>query len=148
MRGQSLLTRFRPVGAPGGAGPVGVPADAEDTAAAELGPVFDALAPVLVECARIRRDAAAAAAALLAHAGTQAQALISQAESEAGPLRADAVAAVHHRTRLDSQRLVDEAQAEAQRLTRRGHDRLPGMVADLVAELRGDLGLQPPGDQP
>ena len=40
----SILDRFRPVGAPGAAGPVGVPAADDQGPAAEVAPVFAALA--------------------------------------------------------------------------------------------------------
>src|ERR1019366_3273449 len=64
MARPNILDRFRPVGAPGPAGPAGVPAADDQGPAVELAPVFDALAADVQACrtlvAEARRDAEAA----------------------------------------------------------------------------------------
>ncbi|HEY3259730.1 MAG TPA: hypothetical protein VGJ95_05585 [Pseudonocardiaceae bacterium] len=61
-RARDFLERLRPVGAPGAAGPAGVPADRSAEIAAELEPVFAALADVEVELRRERDTGEAEAA--------------------------------------------------------------------------------------
>ncbi|HEU4349929.1 MAG TPA: hypothetical protein VFR35_19300, partial [Actinoplanes sp.] len=61
-RARDFLERLRPAGVPGAAGPAGVPADRVSEIAAELEPVFAALAGVEDEV-RLRREAATAEAA-------------------------------------------------------------------------------------
>jgi hypothetical protein len=54
---REFLYRLRPAGAPGPAGPVGVPADRRADAEQELAEIFTALAATEAECAKIRSRA-------------------------------------------------------------------------------------------
>jgi len=62
------LRRFRPVGTPGGAGPVGVPMDSRTGVPAELDPVFRALDAAIADSEEIRARASEQAARLIATA--------------------------------------------------------------------------------
>jgi len=53
---REFLLRLRPAGAPGSAGPAGVPADASARAADELKPIVAALATAVREAGRIRDE--------------------------------------------------------------------------------------------
>ncbi|HEU4947152.1 MAG TPA: hypothetical protein VFT31_08370 [Kribbella sp.] len=131
------LRRFRPVGAPGGAGAVGVPVDARSGPPAELKPVFEALDPVIVECDRIRRQAERDAADLTAGADREAAGLVADARSRVAAERADAAAAIRLRGDAAAERVRTAADAEVERLIEHGRqqlDMLVGMVLDNLRE--------------
>jgi hypothetical protein len=134
-----LLQRLRPVGAPGAAGPVAVPAHADDVLAAELAPVFDALEPVLVECDAIRSTAATAAAAEIAAAEQDARRVIADAVSRAPGERAAAAARIRRTADAAADALIADADTAAAQLVTDGRERL-GMLADrVIARLRATV---------
>lgn len=139
MPGRELLLRFRPAGAPGGAAGVGVPVDAEHTAPSELAPVLAALAPTLAACARIRDEASAAAARMVADADAQVRAVESQAELDAAAARAAAAADVRRRTDDATRRTIAAARAQADEVLRVGLTRVPSLIDEVLAELSEDL---------
>src|SRR5450756_2853427 len=73
----SILDRFRPVGAPGPAGLAGVPAADEQGPAAELAPVFAALAADVESCHRLVEEARQEADGALVRAHEQAAAILA-----------------------------------------------------------------------
>lgn len=136
---RDLLSRFRPAGAPGPAGAAGVPVDRRQALAAELAPVFAALAPVEAECERLRDGARRAAAAREAAAAEQARVMVAQARNEAPAQRAAAAAAVQEAAAAELAQLEANAAAEAEEVRRQTAQRLPGLVAQVVARVRADL---------
>ncbi|HEX5997545.1 MAG TPA: hypothetical protein VFY84_20595 [Jiangellales bacterium] len=134
-----LLQRLRPAGAPGAAAPVAVPAEEEDAAAAELKPVFDALAGVVAECDAIRSAADQAASSELAQARRDAEALVADALGRAPAERAAAAARIHRTGDAAADALRAEADRAAARLRASGPRRLAELTDLVIANLRADL---------
>ncbi|MET4061030.1 hypothetical protein ABIB35_002588 [Arthrobacter sp. UYP6] len=139
MARNSLLDRFRPVGAPGPAGPAGVPATDDQGPEAELLPVFEALDPTIREAGDLTTDASARAADTVARARAQAAALVEQARLDSGAVRADAAAAVSREAEQADEEMLHLATEEAAELKRRGESRVPELAAVIVADLVRDL---------
>ena len=141
MARNSLLDRFRPVGAPGPAGPAGVPAADDEGPAAELIPVFEALNPAIEAARQLAADAEARAEHTVTAARRQAAALVEQARLDSAGVRADAAARVSAEAAAASEDLLARSREEAAELRRRGESRIPeragSIVADLVADLLG-----------
>jgi len=138
-RSRDFLARFRPVGTPGSAAAAGVPVDRGRELAAELGPLLaeleetqgeaDAIrARALAEADRRRRDAEVSAHALLVAGRDEAQAERTALLDRA---RADAEAAADE--------VVGSARSEAAAIERRVAARLPTLVDQVQAAVRGDL---------
>lgn len=136
---RDLLDRFRPAGAPGPAGIAGVPADRQDSVAAELKPVFAALAEVEEECERLRRDAARAAARHADAADAQAHALVAGARNGAGAERAAAAARVREDAAAEVAHLEASAAGEADEIRRRNAHRRPWLLSQVIERVRADL---------
>ncbi|MCC3270318.1 hypothetical protein MUG94_07165 [Arthrobacter gengyunqii] len=139
MARSSLLDRFRPVGAPGPAGPSGVPAGDDQGPAAELVPVFEALVPTIRDGGMLIDDATARAADTVAQARTQAAAMVEQARMDSGAVRANAAAAVSREAETADEEMLRKAAEEAAELKRRGESRVPALAAAIVADLVSDL---------
>lgn len=139
MARNSLLDRFRPVGAPGPAGPAGVPAGDDQGPEAELVPVFEALDPTIRDSRELMKDASERAAETVADARTRAAALVEQARMESGAVRARAAAEVSSTTQTADARMLQEAADEAAELKRQGESRVPELAAAIVADLVQDL---------
>jgi vacuolar-type H+-ATPase subunit H len=134
------LRRFRPVGAPGGAGPVGVPVDRRSDAPTELVAVFDALDAVITECRQIRAQAEQEAAELINAAQREAGGLVASAAARGAAERAEAAAAITARGDAVAERTRTTATAEAELLTRRGRQRIDEVVALILDRVRADAG--------
>ncbi|MDR6864782.1 hypothetical protein [Phycicoccus sp. 3266] len=93
-RVRDLLLRFRPTGAPGPAGPSGVPVDRTGELAAELATVLAALAATEEECTALVEEGRREAGARRAHAAARADAMRLGAPSLAEAERSAASAAV------------------------------------------------------
>src|SRR3954469_446622 len=91
-RARDLLERFRPVGTPGPAGATGVPVDRARELAAELQPVFDALATTEAECAAVRAAAQAEAEARRVRAAERARGVLEAARRDTEAERTAAAA--------------------------------------------------------
>ncbi|MBP3044384.1 hypothetical protein KKR91_07165 [Arthrobacter jiangjiafuii] len=139
MARNSLLDRFRPVGAPGPAGPAGVPATDDQGPAAELVPVFEALDPTIRQAQELTKDASTRAAETVAQARTQAAAMVEQARMDSGAVRAQAIAEVSQEARTADEEMLRAADDEAAELKRRGESRIPQLAAVIVADLVQDL---------
>ncbi|MCQ1953718.1 hypothetical protein [Arthrobacter sp. zg-Y238] len=139
MARNSLLDRFRPVGAPGPAGPAGVPAADHEGTAAELIPVFEALDPTIEKGSGQTRTAGDQAQQTVAAARRQAAALVEQARMDSAAVRADAAARVSADAERENERLLDEARDEARRLRSQGESRVPELASAIVADLVQDL---------
>ena len=128
----SILDRFRPVGAPGPAGPVGVPPADDQGPAAELTVVFAALEPYVELCRRLVDEARAEAEHALPRARDEASAILAQARLAAGAARARAAAHVEQTASQQDERLRRLATVQAAELAEAGSQRMPDLVADIV----------------
>jgi flagellar biosynthesis/type III secretory pathway protein FliH len=141
---RDLLSRFRPAAAPGPAGAAGVPTDRRDAVAAELAPVFAALAEVEQECDRLRRAARLAASAREATAAEQARVMIARARDQAAADRAAAAVRVREAAAAELAQLAASTEAAAEEVRRRSAQRLPGLVASVVERVRAELAALDP----
>ncbi|WP_372595625.1 hypothetical protein [Actinotalea sp.] len=131
----SILDRFRPAGAPGSAGAVGVPAVDESGPAAELAPVFAALRPA-VDSARDRvARARLAAAEEVDGAREQASAVTARARLEADAARTRAANEVSARAAAADADVREAARREAERLAVTGRRRIAALAPHLAAAL-------------
>jgi cell division septum initiation protein DivIVA len=135
----SVLDRFRPAGAPGGAAPAGVPVDRSAAVAAELVAVFAQLVDTEHEAERIRAEGRTEAERLRQAAAQRAAAVVADAHQRAEAERA-AAAADRQRTALEEeQRILAAATAEGQRVRVVSEQRMPQYVDRVVAAARGLL---------
>lgn len=139
MARNSLLDRFRPVGAPGPAGPAGVPATDNQGPEAELVPVFEALDPTVRETEALTTDAVKRAAQSVKQAREEAAAMVEKARMESGAVRAEAAAAVSREAAAADEEMLQRAREEADEIKRRGESRVPQLAAVIVADLVRDL---------
>ena len=134
----SVLDRFRPVGAPGPAGPVGVPSHDDQGPAAELGAVFAALAPDVEFCREIVAAAHRDADTQLMHAREQATARVATARLGAAEVRAGAAANVTQLAAGHDAEVVRQADADAAAIRQAGDERMPALVKTIVDALLAD----------
>jgi hypothetical protein len=121
-----ILSRFRPVGAPGAAVTANVSADHAAALAAELNPVLALLDGTDARCAAIQAEAAGEAATLAAEAAGRAARIASEARIRADAARKAATDEIVAAAHAEAARIVQSA-AEAVR-TRR-----PPTEADVLA---------------
>lgn len=140
---QDLLNRLRPAGAPGPAGPVAVPAEEEDREAAELAPVFGALAETVDDTEAVRDAGADRAAAITAEAEKEAAALVANATSRAPGERAAAAARVHEAGDDEAAALLTEAKRQAAQLKADSGQRLDELTELVIANLRAGIAAEP-----
>ncbi len=141
---RDLLERFRPVGTPGPAGPVGVPADSRADLEAELAPVLAGLQETERQCEQMRAAGRARAERLITHARTRAEATVADAGLRAANERADAVADQHQRQQVQAEGELSRATQEAHRIARLAAERIPALAARVVDAARAELGLGGP----
>ncbi|MCC3274463.1 hypothetical protein LJ753_01055 [Arthrobacter sp. zg-Y20] len=139
MARNSLLDRFRPVGAPGPAGPAGVPAVDDQGPAAELIPVFEALDSAIAAGQQLTARAEADAGSTVAAARLQAATLVEQAHMDSAAVRADAAARVSADAARADEDMLGRAREQAAELRRRGESRIPELAGAIVADLVSDL---------
>ena len=135
MARPNILDRFRPVGAPGPAGPAGVPATGDQGPAAELAPVFAALAQDVEHCRTLVEEARRDAAAALSRSQEQAAAITAQARLDAGAERAHAAARVEQAALKRDALLLAQARKEADNLEEDRAAMLPGTVRRVIDHL-------------
>ncbi|TDW30133.1 hypothetical protein [Cryobacterium psychrophilum] len=138
MPRQNFLDRFRPVGAPGGAGPAGVPASDELGPEAELAPVFAALAADVAECSALVEEATNEADRMLARARERADAVVAQARLDTGAEESRAAARVLQVAAEADAGLLAAADAEAAALKVAGVARLPVAVRRVLDAMLGE----------
>lgn len=134
----SILDRFRPVGAPGPAGPVGVPSVDEPGHAAELAPVFAALAPDVESCRRLVDEAQQQAEDTMAGARADAAAIVAHARLGEAAARADAAAAIEQAASAQDERTLAAARTAAAQLQASGAARITDTVRLVVDRLLAD----------
>lgn len=139
-RVRDLLYRFRPSGAPGGAGVAGVPIDRAATVAAELEPVFGQLFAVESECDGIRDDAGRDIAVIKNRDAGRARAIVTSATARVGSERAAAVARMRDLASAGAAAELSAARAEAAALRDRAAERMPDYVDRVVAVVRELIG--------
>jgi len=145
----NILDRFRPVGAPGPAGLAGVPAADEQGPAAELAPVFAALAADVESCQRLVEEARQEADGALVRAHEQAAAILAQARLDAGAERARAAARVEQAASKRNALLLAQARKEADDLEDAGMAQLPGGARKVIDNLLSQyLGSEQQGRRP
>jgi len=128
-RVSDLLDRMRPVGGP------------DDRLAAELepGPVFAALTEVERECAELHDAALAQARERGERAARQAADLIRQARVDAEAERAETVARLRAQAQGELAELLGRAEEEARLVRARAAQRLPALVALVLAHVRVEM---------
>ncbi|MEV6097084.1 hypothetical protein [Nocardia sp. NPDC051981] len=136
LRWRDFLDRFRPAGAPGAAGPHGVPADRAAEAAAELTPLLRRLDTVQDAADRLRAEAQHQAERIRADGLAEARSIVETASTATESVSDATMAAALARTAADS---PDDATVAIAALRARADERLPGYVQRVVARARADL---------
>lgn len=136
MLARDVLQRFRPAGAPGPAGPVGVPGDAARRRARELDLVFEALAPTVAECQAIREAGEREAADLEQRAEQDVHRIAVEARLRAAEQRVDAAARMRQDADRQAEEAIGTARREAAELLARGEPRIDALAARVVARVR------------
>jgi hypothetical protein len=140
---RDLLAALRPASGPGAATPAGVPVDRRRDAAAELAPVFDALAPVLARCRAMRDDAQLRAARRGEASGERARAVVAEARAGYETDRAAEAARLRDLAEQGARRTAEEAEAAAQAVRAKATARQAGLVTEVLRLVREDLAGQP-----
>lgn len=145
----NFLDRFRPVGSPGASGSAGHTEDLRGPAA-ELAPVFAALASDVGSAQALVASANHAAEKALAEARVQASGLTAQARLDAVTERAQAAAAVHKASGEHDRRLMARARKEASTLDAAATKALDAaaqrVIEAMVADILGRHDLRPARD--
>lgn len=128
----SILDRFRPAGAPGPAGLVGVPAADSIGLATELAPVFAALADDVRACSDLVGKAQSQSEATRASAQDRAGALMAQTRLALAAVQASAAAQVTERAAGQDAALLAQAQRDAASLKLAGTALLPSLVQKVI----------------
>lgn len=140
---RDLLATLRPAGGPGAATPAGIPVDRRQDAAAELGPVFDALGPVLARCRSIREDAQVRARHRHDASGERARLILAEAHARYEADRAAEAARLRDLAERGARRTAQEAEAAAEAIRVRADARRAGLVAEVLRLVREELAGQP-----
>lgn len=131
----SILERFRPAGAPGSAGVVGVPALDDTGPASELAPVFAALEPEVVACAERVAAARSASRTSIDAAHERAAAFLSEAHLRADAARAGAASAVHDEAVNGDAAMLIDAHEQVARVDALGRGRAQALASRLAEAL-------------
>jgi len=148
MARSNILDRFRPAGAPGPAGPIGVPSTGDQGTAAELAPVFAALAADVESCRKMVDEARREADGTLSSALEEAAAIIAQARLDEGAERARAAARVEQAASAQDALLLARARKDAEDLERTRTALLPGTVRKVMDKLLSEQLASEPLTQP
>lgn len=127
----SILERFH--------GTAGVPAAVGEETVLELVPVFAALDAFELEAAEARGHAEAMAAHRLHEAEEGVKEILAAARGLADSERGDALKAGLRAADVEASQIVARAEADARRIDERGRERLPELVAEIVARVLGAL---------
>ena len=138
MAGTNFLERFRPLGAPGAA-TVGAQASDDLGSAAELAPVFAALAPTVAERETIVAAAHHEADAHLVHARERAAAIRARARADVGAEQARAAARVLEESTARDAATLEAAAAAAAETRRTGTLRVDALADAVLGHLLSDV---------
>ncbi|MCV2393563.1 hypothetical protein OEB99_04515 [Actinotalea sp. M2MS4P-6] len=144
MAWQSILDRFRPVGAPGPAAAAGVPSQDVTGPAAELAPVMAALRPDMEAAAARLAAAEAEAEQIVARARERAATTLATARSRAPGARAKAAAAAERDAVEQRARWMADARVRADAMTARAEQVTPRLVARALDRVLDEM-LGEPG---
>jgi hypothetical protein len=125
----TILDRFRRAAA--------VPAAAGDELARELAPLFAALDAIEEEGDALRAQAARAAEQRLAAARAEAAEIATAARKKAEEVRRRAEIDVRQASTAQSEALLAAADTEARRIRKAGAQRIPALVREVVACVKG-----------
>jgi vacuolar-type H+-ATPase subunit H len=123
----SVLERFH--------GSAGVPAAVGEETAVELVPVFAALDAFEKEAAEARRQTDAMAARRMHEAEEGAKEIVAAAKSLSDSERGDALKAGLRAADVEAAQIVAQAEAEARRIEKRGRERVPALVDEVLARV-------------
>jgi hypothetical protein len=126
----TILDRFRRAAA--------VPAAAGDELARELAPLFAALDAIVKDGVSLRAQAARAAERRLAAARAEAARIEAKAREEAEAERVRAEVAARRAAAVESEAALAGAEGDAGRIREAGAARIPPLVAEVVACVRGE----------
>jgi 3-hydroxyacyl-CoA dehydrogenase len=140
MSGTGILDRFRPIGAPGAAGSMGVPVSELRGAEAELAPVFAALASEWENADAVVAQATAAAAKARADAAERAADIVAAAQRSAPADQAAAAERIATAAAVADAQLQQAALVEAAAVRRKGARRLPALLRRTQDELLKEIG--------
>ncbi|MDJ0348019.1 hypothetical protein [Cryobacterium sp. PH29-G1] len=135
MARSNILDRFRPVGAPGAASPSGDAASDALGPAAELAPVFAALAADVEACRKLVEDARQSASDELSRAQERADAVIARARLDVGAEQARAAAAVLRTASEHDAQLLEQSSRKAAELEETGTAQLATAVHKVMDAL-------------
>ncbi|MFZ3452479.1 hypothetical protein [Arthrobacter sp. 7Tela_A1] len=138
MARPTILDRFRPVGAPGPSGPVGVPSADDEGTAAELLPVFEALKPDVEAARQLLEAAGEQARTVLAGARRQADADVAQARLDSGAVRARAAEQVSQAAAVRDQERLDQARQRAASISEGAAGRITQLAERIAASVVQD----------
>jgi len=114
----------------------GMPARVGDEAAVELAPVFAVLDEFEREAQELRDRSSRMAAQRLHEAKEEAAALAAEARARADQERGDALKAGLRAADVELAELLAASETEAHEIRARGEERLPRLVAEVVARVR------------
>lgn len=137
---RDFLYRLRPAGAPGPAGPAGVPADRRADAEQELAEIFAALAATEAECADIRSRAEWEADRSVERAQRMAGAVVARTRVTATAQRADAAATAAQSMHGRIEEILAQAEEEADRVRQMSERRTPILLPRIVDRARQEIG--------
>lgn len=127
-----FLRRFRIHVVPGAPAAVPAPADRAGELAAEVAPIFAAVAPAQRQAEAIVSAAERDAAAHRASATAQGQRLIAAARAGAAAARDDAARQCLDDADRERARVLAEGRAEADRIARVAAERMPKLIDEVV----------------
>lgn len=136
----SILDRFRPIGAPGAAGPTGVPAHGLIGAEQELAAVFAALSPDLASADALIARATASAETARKTATADAADIVAQAQEAAPGDQAAAASRIASAASAEDAQLMEAARVQAAAVRSRGARRLPALLRRTHEELLREIG--------
>jgi len=124
-----MLERFRRT--------AGVPAVPAEDFEAELAPVFAALEELEADAARLRDHAAAEAAARLTAARAECERITFAGRPLVEAERVRVASARRAAAEAEARNIVARAEVEADRLRKRGYERIPSLVDTVLAGVKG-----------
>jgi hypothetical protein len=133
------LDRFRPAGAPGAATATAVPVDRRRVAAAELEPVFAALAGDIERAATLRDAMINDAARRRAEGRESARAVLASAQTSATAERTAEESRLRRLATAQTQLRQQQAAIQAQAVRTRAAQRRAALVGDVLDRVRAEI---------
>lgn len=134
-----FLRRFRPAGAPGAAGPRGVPANRQADAAVELMPLWPLVDDIHTEVDRIRLRADEQAELLRRDGADDAAAIVEAARGREDSITSDAAARLRGRAAAEQTELRVAHMRAVRELRARTDERMARYVDRVVRQARNTI---------